>query len=80
MKKEITIVVNGTPHPWSEKEISYEQVVTLEVPDYAQHPEIIYTVKYKRGHGNKPEGILISGHPVKVKEGMVFHVKETGES
>jgi hypothetical protein len=54
--------------------------VTLEVPDYAQHPEITYAVKYTRGQGNKPEGILSPGGTVKVKEGMIFNVSDTGQS
>ena len=79
-KKLVTIIVEGTPHEWPKEEITYEQVVTLEVPDYAQHPEINYSVKYKRGQGNKPEGILLKGESVKVKEGMLFSVSETGQS
>lgn len=79
-KKPITIIVEGAPHEWPKQKISYEEVVTLEVPDYAQHPDINYAVKYKRAHGNKPEGILVKGDSVKVKEGMVFSVSETGQS
>jgi hypothetical protein len=79
-KKLVTIVVEGTPHQWPKEEISYAEVVTLEVPDYPQHPEITYSVTYKKGHGNKPEGILAPGASVKVKEGMVFNVSETGQS
>lgn len=79
-KKTVTIIVEGTPHEWSKDEITYAEVVTLEVPNYAQHTEITYSVKYKRGHGNKPEGILSPGGSVKVKEGMVFSVSETGQS
>jgi hypothetical protein len=60
--------------------ISYTEVVTLEVPDYSQHPEITYTVTYKRGQGNKPEGTLSPGASVKVKDGMIFSVSETGQS
>jgi hypothetical protein len=83
MEKEkiITIIVNGAPHEWPKNEtITYAQVVTLEVPDYAQHPEITYSVKYKNGHGDKPEGILVSGASVKVKDGMIFTISETGQS
>ncbi len=82
MKKEkvVTIIVEGIPHEWPKKEITYTEVVTLEVPDYASHPEITYSVVYKRGHGNKPEGILVPGASVKVKEGMIFNVSETGQS
>lgn len=79
--KTVTIVVEGTPHEWPKNEdIAYTQLVTLEVPDYAQHPEITYSVKFTHGHGNKPEGILTPGATVKVKEGMVFCVSETGQS
>jgi hypothetical protein len=78
--KTVTIIVEGTPHEWPKgEEISFAEVVTLEVPDYAQHPEITYSVTYKRGHGNK-EGILVPGGSVKVKDGMVFNVSETGQS
>ena len=79
-KKMVTIIVNGTPHEWPKEEITYAEVVTLEVPDYPQHPEITYSVTYKRGHGNKPEGILAPGASVRVKEGMIFNVSETGQS
>lgn len=79
-EKTVTIVVEGTPHEWPKGEISYSEVVTLEVPDYAQHPEITYSVKYVRGHGQKPEGTLAPGASVKVKEGMIFSVSETGQS
>lgn len=80
-KKTVTIIVEGKPHEWPKgSDISYAEVVTLEVPDYPQHPEITYSVKYKNGHGNKPEGILSPGASVKVKEGMVFSVSETGQS
>lgn len=79
-KKTVTIVVEGTPHEWTKGEITYAEVVTLEVPNYSQHPEITYSVKYKNGHGNKPEGILSPGASVKIKEGMIFSVSETGQS
>ena len=79
-RKTVTIVVNGTPHEWPKTDITYAEVVTLEVPDYASHPEITYSVKYKNGHGDKPEGILSPGASVKVKEGMIFSVSETGQS
>jgi hypothetical protein len=79
-KKLVTIIVEGSPHEWPKDEITYAEVVTLEVPDYLQHPEITYSVTYERGHGNKPEGILVPGASVKIKEGMVFNVSETGQS
>ena len=78
--KTVTIIVEGTPHKWPEEYISYTQVVTLEVPDYSQHPQITYTVRYKEGPRGKPEGTLSSGGTVKVREGMIFSVSPTGQS
>jgi len=76
----VTIIVEGTAHEWTKKEITYDEVVTLEVPDYVQHPEITYSVTYKKAQGNKPEGDLAKGESVKVKDGMIFNVSETGQS
>jgi hypothetical protein len=78
--KTVTIFVEGTPHEWPKGEITYAEVVTLEVPDYPQHPEITYSVTYKKGHSDKSEGILAPSASVKVKEGMRFSVSATGQS
>ena len=79
-KKTVTIFVNGTPHEVEKDEMTYAEIVTLGYPDYPQHPEINYSVTYKRGHGDKPEGILSPGGSVRVKEGMQFYVSPTGQS
>ena len=79
-EKTVTIIVEGTQHEWPKTEITYAQVVTLFDPNYPQHPEITYSVTYKRGHGDKPEGILSTGGSVKVKDKMVFNVSSTGQS
>lgn len=79
--KLVQIIVEGTPHQVPKNdEITYAEVVTLEVPDYPQHSEITYSVTYRRGHGSKPEGVLPPGGSVKIKEGMIFSVSETGQS
>ncbi len=76
----VTIIVEGTPHEWSKRTITHEEVVKLEVPEYPQNPPFTYAVTYKCGPSNKPEGILAPGASVKVKEGMIFNVSETGQS
>jgi hypothetical protein len=77
---KITIIVNGTPHPWHKHKITYAEVVTLDVPDYPHHPEITYSVKYKHGPHEKPEGTLSPGGEVKVVDREVFSVSPTGQS
>lgn len=80
VKKAVTIIVDGTPHEWDRVRITYAEVVTLEVPDYPEHPEITYSVKYTNGPRHKPDGILAVGASVEVVEGMIFSVTETGQS
>jgi len=78
--KRVTIIVNGTPHEEEQNDITYDEVVTLAFPDFPQHPERTYSVTYERGQGNKPTGILSPGGKVRVKKGMTFKVKHTGQS
>ncbi len=79
--KTVTIVVEGKPHDWPKNaDISYDQVVKLEVPEYTPQSNITYSVKWTKGHGEKPEGILVAGASVKVKDGIRFTVSETGQS
>ncbi len=77
---EITIIVEGTPHQWFKTTISYSEVVTLFDPNYPQHPDITYSVTFKKGPNHKPEGILSPGGSIKVKDHMVFNVSATGQS
>lgn len=78
---EITIIVDGTPHQWSDKNISYEQVVNLAYDNSPPTgPNVLITVGYHRGQGNKPEGDLSPGESVKVKDRMVFDVTATDRS
>lgn len=78
--REDTIIVNGTAHEWTKRKITYAEVVTLDVPDYPQHPEITYSVKYTNGPRHKPEGTLSPGGEVRVKDREVFTVSPTGQS
>lgn len=80
MKKTVTIVVNGREKEVEKDELSFEEVVALAFGPPAAGDNIIYTVTYKRGQGNKPEGTLVEGDTVKVKDGMVFNATRTDKS
>lgn len=80
MSKQVTIVVNGTQKTVAKDDLSFSEVVHLafETPPYGENT--LFTITYRRGHGNKPEGILAEGESVKVKEGMIFDVTPTDKS
>jgi len=78
--RHFTIIVEGTPHEWAKPAISFVEVVTLFDPAYPQHPDITYSVKFKHGPRQNPEGVLPPGASVKVKNHMVFNVSQTGQS
>lgn len=78
--KAITIIVNGREKSVTSKELTFDQVVDLAFDDPQRGPQIVFTITYRRGHGDKPEGKLVEGDTVKVKEGMIFNVKRTDQS
>lgn len=79
-ERHFDIVVNGRPHRWPKDAITYVEVVTLAYPDYRPGDGTNYSVKYSKGPKENREGVLVPGAAVKVKGGMVFHVKRTGQS
>lgn len=78
--KDVTIVVNGRQKSVAGKEITYEQVIALAFDPPPSGENVCVTVTYRRGEGNKPEGTLVSGQSVKLKEGMIFNVAVTDKS
>jgi Multiubiquitin len=78
--KEYLIIVNAREKAFNGKEISFDQVVILAFGSISTDPNIVYTVTFKRGEGNKPEGIMDKGDIIKVKNGMIFNVTPTNKS
>jgi multiubiquitin len=78
--KEYTIIVNGREKVVTSKRLSFEEVIALAFDPPPTGPYIVFTVTYRRGHGNKPEGTLVEGETVKIKDGMIFNVTATDKS
>lgn len=78
--KTHTIVVNGRPKEVDADELSFADVVFLAFGERPGDSAKFFTVTYRRGHGNKPEGHLVEGDTVKVKGGMIFNVTVTDKS
>jgi hypothetical protein len=78
--KNITIIVNGRQKVVTAKELSFAQVVALAFDTPPTGQNIVFTVTYRKGEGNKPEGTMVEGDVVKVKDGMIFNVTATNRS
>ena len=79
-QKTVAIYIDGDPFDEPKGKITYQRVVELAYPDFAQFPNAPYSIVYERGHADKPQGTLSKGGQVEIVEGMRFRVKRTGES
>lgn len=78
--QDFKIIVNASIKDWSQKNISFEQIIVLAFGSYDNNPNKGYTVTYSRGVDHKPEGTMIRGSVVKVKNKMIFDVTATDKS
>lgn len=80
MSKTITIIINGTETNVPKEDFSYDEIVHLAFANPPFGDRTLFTVTYRKGHGNKPQGILAEGESIKVKDGMIFDVTATDKS
>jgi hypothetical protein len=78
--KPVTIIVNGRPKEWSEKKISFTQVVVLAYGTYENNDQVIYTMTYKPNDHSNNGGDMVLGDEVNVHPGMVFNVTKANKS
>ncbi|UBU64054.1 hypothetical protein FE249_20905 (plasmid) [Acidiphilium multivorum] len=79
-KVEHVIIVNARPKTVAGRKLSFAQVVRLAFPDGPPTPQTVYTVAFSEGPPRNPEGKMVSGQTVKIRDGMVFDVTETSRS
>ena len=78
--RSIEIVVNGEKKEVSSRRLTFEEVVRLAFDDAIFGDNIVYTITYKRGPHQNPEGTLVAGESVFITNGMIFNVKRTDKS
>lgn len=76
----VVLIVNARPKPWVKKTISFEEVVILAFGSYDPNPNKVYTVTYSGGVESKPDGTMVKGSVVHVKDKMNFDVSATDKS
>ena len=77
---EHVIIVNARRKTVTGRRLSFESVVKLAFPEGPPSPQTVYTVAYSNGPPRNPEGKLVAGRSVKIRDGMIFDVTETSRS
>jgi len=78
--KDFTIIVNGRKKTVHRKRLSFDELVGLAFNPRPIGPNIMFTINYGNGPKANPEGELLPGHSIKIKDGMVFSVTPTDKS
>lgn len=78
--KHFTIIVNGRQKVVTTKEITFTELVVLAFENPPSGQNILFTITYRHGQHENPEGTLMEGGTVKIKEGMIFNVIPTDKS
>lgn len=76
--KLVTIIVNGTQQEVEKGDLTFAQIVAL-ASGLPTGPNILYTITVRKADG-KPDGTVVEGASVKVKDGTVFNVTATDKS
>jgi hypothetical protein len=76
----ITIFVNTKKKEIKQIELSFRELVLLAFPTAVFSDTKAYTLTFKHGYGDRPEGSLIDGQVIHLKNGEVFNVTATDKS
>lgn len=77
---DVTIIVNGRQRSVHQRKLSFGEVVALAFDNPPTGENVIFTVTYRRGPHQNPEGSMVEGIVVKIKNGMIFNVTATDKS
>lgn len=79
--REHEIVVNGEKKTVNERKVTFEEVVALAYPHANHGPNVSYSVTYRLAADHEcPEGTLVAGGSVRIKNGTRFNVRATDKS
>jgi hypothetical protein len=79
-EKGYTVIVNGRPKRVNQSKLTFKRVVALAFDPIPDGPNWVFTITYRNGPASNPEGSLIEGQSVRIKNGMIFNVTATDKS
>ncbi|MBS1807628.1 MAG: multiubiquitin domain-containing protein [Acidobacteria bacterium] len=78
--REFTIIVNARKKTVAKKKLTFDEIVHLAFNPVPTGPNIMFTITYRHGPPANPEGSLMEGKSVRIKDGMIFDVTPTDKS
>lgn len=80
-ERDFWVIVNGRRKEVHGRHLTFAEIVELAFPTAPPSENVIYTVTYRNG-GNEhhPDGTLVVGESVKIKDGTIFDVTATNKS
>jgi hypothetical protein len=79
-ERDFTIIVNTRKKTVTQRVLSFDELVHLAFNPVPSGPNVLLTITYENGPRRNPEGTLIKGETVKIKDGMIFNVRATDKS
>lgn len=74
------IIVNSKDKVWNKDKITFIEIITLAKGTFNPDPKVRYTVTYKRGPVENPQGSMIREDIVCVANKMIFNVRQSNKS
>ncbi len=78
--REFDIIVNTRKKDVTKPKLSFDEAVRLAYDPVPSGPNILFTITYRHGPRQNPDGEMLEGQSVWLKNGMVFNVKYTDRS
>ncbi|MCA9178776.1 MAG: multiubiquitin domain-containing protein [Planctomycetales bacterium] len=79
-ERAVTIIVNGRRKSVDQTTLTFDELLALAFDPVPDGPNWCFTATYRNGPTSNPEGTLVEGKSVRIKDGMVFNVTATDKS
>ena len=78
--RSVPVIVNGRPRELAEREVTFEDLVAIAFPQLPVANRRAFTVTYRRGAPERPEGSLVARQAARLAPGAVVNVSATDKS
>jgi len=77
---EFTVIVNAQKKVVMDDVLTYNELISLAFSNPPTGSNVTFTISYRNGPQSNPEGTVVEGRSVRVKDGMIFNVTSTDKS